>query len=157
MSRVRSNPESTRRVSLRMVCCTFLRRERQCERRWSPQCERQSLLERQRLECQVSQPLRDPATYCFSRPLCGESFVSNPFFQPPSICPISSSASERTLYFLISISPFSQPICRKNFSRSSFPIATTRYCDLTAVFAYWAWKRISKVFKKSSSIFPPKV
>src|SRR3989344_6827494 len=62
----------------------------------------------------------------FSR-LEGGSFVSSPFFQPPSIRPISLSSPESSRYFLLSISLLSQPICRKNLRRSILPLPAIRY------------------------------
>ena len=52
-----------------------------------------------------------------------EVFFSNPFFQPPSILPISSSCVNRAKYFSVGTHLFSQAICKKNFTLSSFEIA----------------------------------
>ena len=46
-------------------------------------------------------------------------FVSKPFLQAPSCCPISSKSSEIKAYFSSGMSLFSHAICTKNFNLSS--------------------------------------
>ncbi len=87
----------------------------------------------------------------------GESFVSRPFFQPPSILPTSLISSESLVYCLVSMSWFSQPIWRKNLRRSSLLMAATRYCNLVSILAYWARNRISSISRKRVSILLPNV
>lgn len=47
------------------------------------------------------------------------SLLSIPFFQPPSILPISSNCPEMIEYFSVGISFNSQDVCRRNFIISS--------------------------------------
>ncbi len=49
-------------------------------------------------------------------------FDSNPFLQPPSMRPTSSSCDERVIYFSFGRHLFSHANCRKNFAPSSFEI-----------------------------------
>ena len=67
-----------------------------------------------------------PRNSMFLLHLFGGVFFSRPFFQPPSILPISSRFPESVEYFSLGIHLFSQAICRKNFTPSSLEIAVRR-------------------------------
>lgn len=68
------------------------------------------------------------ACYKFVSPLIyfGGVFVSKPFFQPPSIRPISASCSDKSPYLSVGKHLFSQAICAKNFIPSNLAIAKLR-------------------------------
>jgi len=53
---------------------------------------------------------------------------------PPSIRPTSSSASESRAYFLLSSALISQATCRKNFSESSFALASRMTGNFLSLF-----------------------
>lgn len=67
---------------------------------------------------------------CYFSLICfGGVFISSPFFQPPSIRPISSSCSDKEEYLALGRHLFSQASCRKNLRLSSFKIAIDNCAD----------------------------
>lgn len=104
-----------------MAYRTILRCQRERELWWLER-QREPFWERQRLECREPASCSGSETHYFSRYFAGV-FFSNPFFQPPSILPISSNWVDRFKYFSVGTHLFSQAICKKNFTPSSFEIA----------------------------------
>lgn len=94
-----------------------------------------------------------------SPPFLGKSGVSFSTFliHPPSILPISLSGSESRVYFLLSSTFSSHAICKKNFNRSSFPLALCSigsFCDRESI---PAMNISSMVSKNRASILAPSV
>ena len=104
-----------------MIHHTNFRREREPER-WRAQGERESLVERQRLECREQALYRCSETKIFSPAYLAGVFCCKPFLQPPSILPISSKSPDILEYFSVGMSLLSQASCIKNFKLSSLAI-----------------------------------
>ncbi|KKR62812.1 MAG: hypothetical protein UU01_C0002G0035 [Parcubacteria group bacterium GW2011_GWA2_40_37] len=128
-----------------MVHRTILRCQREPRRGRSALCEqREPAFERQHLERRVSASSVLPETIKFLLHLCGGVFFSRPFFQPPSILPISCKCSDRAEYFSFGMHLFPQAICRKNFMPSSLEIAMMRRGILVSGGRYIETKIFSK-------------
>ena len=88
---------------------------------------------------------------------CLEIFISIPFFQPPSIRPISSNSFEISTYCFSEIHLFSKEIWRKNLSASSFETAYSNRIIFFSIGRQSAKKICSKSVRKLSSTFAPRV
>lgn len=75
-------------------------------------------------------------------------FFSRPFFQPPSILPISCNWVDSAVYFSSFIHLFSQAICKKNLTPSSLEIAIIRRDILVSVGRYIEMKMFSSSARK---------
>ena len=133
-----------------------MRGERELERR-QPQVEREHVqARRQQVERWQSGVL---SRNYRSSPLASgwRSFDSKPFFQPPTIRPISSVFSDISRYFLLSKAFNSQETCRKNLRTSIFFIIKSMVDN----FSLWLWylpmKRFSRISINKISILSPNV
>lgn len=94
--------------------------------------------------------------YCFSPPLfCGGVLFNNPFFQPPSIRPISSKCFDNSVYFEVGSNFSSQASWIKNFRTSTLEIVFPKTMIFCSVGKYEAIKVNSKTERNNSSIFVP--
>ena len=93
--------------------------------------------------------------YLFSSRLLAGSFISRPRFHPPSIRPISSSFSDKSIYLFISIIFVSQPIWRKNFNTPSLAFALANLLIFSSSPSYEAENTNSMMLKNKESIFAP--
>jgi hypothetical protein len=103
-----------------------------------------SVLERQRLERQVSASYRRPETINVSPPFIWRSFLFQSFFPTTKHFANFSNCSERAEYFLSCMHLFSQAICRKNLTPSSLEIAIIRRGILVSGGRYIEIKMFSK-------------
>lgn len=76
---------------------------------------------------------------------------------PPSCRPTSSRCSERVIYFLLSNDFVSHAMRSRNFARSNFLFARSRYGSFAVLSAVMAEKISSVVSRNAHSIFVPSV
>lgn len=86
----------------------------------------------------------------------GEFSFSNFPCQPPNILPTSSNFKDNSLYFLVSISLFSQPTNKSIFIVSNFLIANFRNGNLSCLFKKTDADTASNNSTNKTSIFRPK-
>ena len=101
------------------------------------------------IECSLPQLL------CFSHHFFGGSFVSKPFFQPPSIRPISPSFRVSSECLSVGTSLLSQASWIKNLSTSILDIAFASTRILGSSGRYADWKVSSRTERKFCSILLP--
>lgn len=161
ISRIRYNPES----SQGMVLWTALHVTPQLGRqpvRSLPLLERRAVeleLQRSRQRLELPEPRSGLCQKLHFAPGIfpgGVCFMSCPC-QPPSIFPISSSFSERAIYFLLSSDFVSQRTIKSTLSVSNFRITTLTYGSFSDFPRNPAVAVASIMSTKRSSIFPPSV
>lgn len=96
-----------------------------------------------------------PKLLCFSRYFFGGSFVSSPFFQPPSCLPISPNIWDSSACWSVEISLFSQASWIKNLRISSLDIVLMSSSIFCSGGKYTDAKVTSRRDRKVFSIFCP--